>query len=283
MHRRHLLTALITSPCLWTGLTASAAAPSTWPEAAPVPGGVVLVPVGRVAAARPTVLYRGRPVLVQSQGSDWMAVAGIALSVNPMQMQTLNVTDADGRQSRVDFKLQRKSYAEQRLKVAPGQVELSAQDQARAQRERVHLGAVLGHFAAEREPVSLRMLPPVDGRRSSSFGLRRVFNGQARSPHSGMDLAAPTGTPVLCAAAGEVVDTGDYFFSGQCVIVDHGQGFISLYCHLSAIDTEQGKWLAAGAPLGKVGATGRVTGPHLHFSVYLNADAIDPALFLPPA
>jgi murein DD-endopeptidase MepM/ murein hydrolase activator NlpD len=283
MRRRHAIPLLITLPGLLTAMTARAATPAAWPVAAPVPGGVVLVTVGSASAARPKVLYRGRPVLVQAQGTDWVAVVGIALAANPAQMQTLNVTAADGRPTRVDFKLQRKAYAEQRLKVAPGHVELSAADQARAQRERVHLGAVLGHFAAEREPASLRMLPPVEGRRSSSFGLRRVFNGQARSPHSGMDLAAPTGTPVLSAAAGEVVDTGDYFFSGNCVIVDHGQGFISLYCHLSAIDTEPGKWVAGGVPLGKVGATGRVTGPHLHFSVYLNADAVDPALFLPAA
>ncbi len=231
-------------------------------------------------------MYSGRQVLVRAQDSTWMAVVGIALSADPAKPQSLTVTDASGnepRERRVVFALQRKRYAEQRLQVAPKHVELSAADLARAQRERVHLSQVLGRFDATREPQSMRLQAPVEGPRSSSFGLRRVFNGQPRSPHSGMDLAAASGTPVLCAAAGQVVDTGDYFFSGQCVIIDHGQGFITLYCHLSAIDSTPGQVLDAGTALGNVGATGRATGPHLHFSVFLNAQAVDPALFLPPA
>ena len=222
-------------------------------------------------------------MLVRAHGLAWMAVVGIGLAADPAQPQALTVTDADGRERRVLFTLQRKRYAEQRLAVAPKHVELSPANLARAQRERVHLGRVLSHFDTTREPAILLLQAPLDGPRSSSFGLRRVFNGQPRNPHNGMDLAAPTGTPVRCAAAGQVADTGDYFFSGQCVIVDHGQGFLTLYCHLSTIDCAPGQAVAAGALLGKVGATGRVTGPHLHFSVHLNGQAVDPALFLPPA
>jgi murein DD-endopeptidase MepM/ murein hydrolase activator NlpD len=173
-------------------------------------------------------------------------------------------------------------YAEQHLKVPKGQVDLSKEDLERYQRERAHLDAVLRAFSAS-PPAALEMTQPVPGRRSGSFGLRRYFNGQARSPHNGMDIAAPTGTPIVAALRGTVLDAGDYFFPGRTVILDHGQGLLTLYAHLSAIEVRTGDALAAGAPLGKVGATGRVTGPHLHFTVYLNGVAVDPALFLPDA
>jgi len=251
------------------------------PQAAAVPGGVALVDLGP-AAVRPAARYNGRPVMVLARdGGGWLAVVGIALAADPRKRQALAVQEG-GRSREVSFTLESKQYAEQRLSVAPRHVELSPADLARHERERVHLGALLRHHSPQ-APATLRLVTPTAGPRSSSFGLRRVFNGQARNPHSGMDIAAPTGTPVVCAAAGEVIDSGDYFFNGQTVIVDHGQGLLTLYCHLSSIDCASGARLDAGAPLGRVGATGRVTGAHLHFSVYLNATPVDPALFLPPA
>jgi murein DD-endopeptidase MepM/ murein hydrolase activator NlpD len=279
--RRHALLAALAPT--WAHARSPVPQALQLPDAA-VPGGVARVPLG-VSATRPRATYRGKPVMVlrETPGEDgWVALVGVALDSDPAQRQSLAVArDGEVAPSDVAFALEPKAYAEQRLTVAPRHVELSQKDLARHERERAHLGGVLRSFSA-RDPETLRLVVPVPGRRSSSFGLRRVFNNQSRNPHNGMDIAAPTGTTVLCAAAGDVIDHGDYFFNGNTVIVDHGQGLLTLYCHLSAIDVARGARLDAGTPLGKVGATGRATGPHLHFSVYLNATAVDPALFLPP-
>ena len=212
----------------------------------------------------------------------WFAIVGIGLATDPKKPQTLTVHTSDGALREIAFALQPKRYREQRLTVAPRHVELSPQDLARYERERLHLDDVTSLFTELREPATLLLASPADGPHSSSFGLRRVFNGEKRNPHSGMDIAAPAGTPVRAAAAGEVADTGDYFFNGNTVILDHGQGFLTLYCHLSAIETRVGAIVDSGAQIGRVGATGRVTGAHLHFSVYVNATPVDPALFLTP-
>jgi murein DD-endopeptidase MepM/ murein hydrolase activator NlpD len=173
-----------------------------------------------------------------------------------------------------------KRYASQSLKVAPRQVNLSAEDLARVNRERIIIDAALNRWSNE-QPESLRLPQPVPGVRSSSFGMRRIFNGESRNPHSGMDIAAPTGTPVLTPIAGTVIDTGEFFFNGNTVFVDHGRGLISMYCHLSAINVEPGQHVAAGARLGLVGMTGRATGPHLHWGLSLNRAGVDPELFVP--
>jgi murein DD-endopeptidase MepM/ murein hydrolase activator NlpD len=149
----------------------------------------------------------------------------------------------------------------------------------RYKRERAHLAAVMATFT-ESPPRLMHMRVPVPGRRSSSFGLRRVFNGQSRNPHSGMDIAAGTGTPVVAPLAGRVIDTGDYFFNGGTVWLDHGGGLLTMVCHLSSIEVKVGDMLEPGERFCAVGATGRATGPHLHWSVMLNRAMVDPALFI---
>lgn len=253
---------------------------SELPRARATPGGIARVDLGASAQA-PQVTFNGVPVWVVQDGGRWTAMVGIGLSAAPGTL-SLMVKRLGSSETVVNFQVKPFRYAEQRLKVAPGHVDLSAEDTARYERERVHLAQVMAIFT-EVQPEALGFLQPNSGRRSSSFGLRRVFNGQARNPHSGMDIAAAQGAPVLAAASGVVIDTGDYFFNGNTVWLDHGSGLLTMYCHLSEIEVKAGERVSAGALIGKVGATGRATGPHLHWSVSLNRVMVDPALFLEAA
>jgi murein DD-endopeptidase MepM/ murein hydrolase activator NlpD len=208
-------------------------------------------------------------------------VVGVALATAPGRY-ALQLRAADGAARTVPVKIAPKKYSEQRLTVAPGQVDLSPADAARVEVEQQRQRESFDSFS-DTPPATFALQQPVPGPMSSSFGRRRVFNGQARNPHSGLDIAAPTGTPIVAPAAGVVLDTGEFFFNGNTVIIDHGRGFITLYCHLSAYAVKKGDVVKTGQTIGAVGATGRVTGPHLHFGVLLNGASVDPALFLPVA
>jgi murein DD-endopeptidase MepM/ murein hydrolase activator NlpD len=265
-------------------LAAAPAAPSSsgvWPRALAVPGGVARLSLGP-AALRPLAHQAHAegelPLLVVGDMIAWTALVGIPLSAAPGEA-SIAVQAPDGGQRQVAYTVAPKRYSEQQLKVSPRTVDLSPEDLARYERERAHQAVVMATFS-QPLPQALRMQVPTPGRRSSSFGLRRVFNGQARSPHSGMDIAAGTGTPVLAPLPGRVIDIGDYFFNGNTVWLDHGGGLLSMVCHLSVIDVQPGDVLKTGERVGAVGATGRVTGPHLHWGVMLNRAMVDPALFL---
>ncbi len=271
------------TPALATPATATQP-PATQPPATPTqrraPGGIALLPLGP-AAKRPQVLaVNGARVLVIGDAAQWTAVVGIPLAAQPGPAQVTVQRPGQVAQP-LSYQIKAHTYAEQRLQVAPGQVQLSPENLARHERERVRQAEVIATFS-EPMPERVFMRAPVAGRQSSSFGLRRFFNGQPRSPHSGMDIAAGTGTPVLAPAAARVIDTGDYFFNGNTVWLDHGGGWLSMLCHLSEIDVKPGDSLHAGDRLGAVGATGRVTGPHLHWSVSLNRAMVDPVLLLIP-
>jgi murein DD-endopeptidase MepM/ murein hydrolase activator NlpD len=205
-------------------------------------------------------------------------VVGISLDTEPGE-RAIDVEQPGLEPRKIPFKVLPKQYRTQQLKVPPGQVNLSDENEERVKRETRNVTAALAAFSPE-PPATLRLSAPVPGPRSSSFGLRRVFNGESRRPHGGMDIAAPTGTPIKSPLAGKVVDVGNYFFNGNNVIIDHGQGLVTMYCHLSKIHVAMGQELKPGEVIGNVGATGRVTGPHLHWGVALNRTFVDPALFM---
>ncbi len=244
------------------------------PREDPVPGGIVLlsVPSGevRVESAR-------HRVLVARDGERWYAVVGIPLSAAPGTAH-VTVGTAPDLVTR-DFTIGPKQYVTQSLTVNPRQVNPPPGDLERIQRERQEIDAALAYWS-DPPPQRLRFPAPVPGVRSSSFGSRRVYNGEARNPHTGMDIAAPRGTPVLAPLDGTVVATGNYFFNGNTVILDHGRGLMSMYCHLSAIAVRLGQRVNGGQSLGLVGMTGRATGPHLHWGISLNQVWVDPELFV---
>lgn len=242
-----------------------------------VPGGVKILRLDAAGTSPPYVDTDGHRALVVQDGSTWVAVIGIPLSA-PLGIRQV-IVRGDGRHE-VEFSVGNKQYASQSLKVAPRQVNLSAADLARVNEEKIRIDHALSRWT-EPAPESLLLPPPVPGLHSSSFGSRRIFNGEARNPHSGMDIAAPSGTPVLAPIAGTVADTGEYFFNGNTVFLDHGHGMISMYCHLNSVEVKPGQRLAAGARIGTVGMTGRATGPHLHWGLSLNRAWVDPELFLP--
>jgi murein DD-endopeptidase MepM/ murein hydrolase activator NlpD len=243
-----------------------------------VPGGVALVRIDGPADDPPRVTLASAPVMVLRQDDHWLGIVGIPLST-PAGKLKVAVARHEATPSSVDLAIKPKQYIVQRLRVSPGMVDLTPSDLQRVNRERPVLQAAFATFS-EAPPPSLRLKQPVPGARSSSYGSRRVFNGQPRSPHTGMDIAAPQGAPVIASARGKVVLAGNYFFGGNTILLDHGQGLVTMYGHLSAIDVAIGDVVESGAVIGRVGATGRATGPHLHWGVTLNQAMVDPALFL---
>lgn len=252
---------------------------SVWaaPAHSPWPGGIGVV---RIAGdAEPTVFANSKRALVYRDAEGWIAVIGIPLEHDPAVPLTARVARPAAPEEEITIDLDAANYRVQRLNVDRKYVEPDQESLNRIFAERKVIDAALNNWRVQ-ELHGVELKPPVPGARSSSFGSRRIFNDQPRSPHKGMDITAVTGTPIQAPLDAVVSATGDYYFNGNTVILDHGQGYVSLYCHLSKIDVEKGQRVTAGDLLGEVGATGRVTGAHLHFATYLNGTAVDPAILL---
>ena len=226
-----------------------------------------------------TVLWSGHDVPFVRSGDRWLTIVGVDLDSRPGD-HAVDVTFAyeDGHTRVVSepVMVNAGQYPTTELQVEERYVELSPGDQARADREAAETSAIYDTFTPQRywsEPFEVPVRGAKDGR---NFGHRRVFNGQPRAPHSGADLRAGTGTPIYAANRGRVVLAKDLFFSGNAVYIDHGYGLFTTYLHLSEIDVKVGDVVERGQQLGLAGATGRVTGPHLHWGVRLLDARVDP-------
>ncbi len=244
----------------------------------PVPGGIAIVNLGiATEQAEPTVTLGVRPVAVLAKNKQWFAVVGIALGTKAGKHQL--TAHAGDTKLIIDFDVYDKEYEEQRIVIKDKRkVNPAPLDMERINKENKRIKEVKAY--RYKELLSDKFQMPLEGILTSPFGLRRFFNDQPRRPHGGIDIAGDTGTPVYAPATGLVVETGDYFFNGNCIFLEHGLGLQSFYAHLSKIHVKPGDKVNAGDLIGEVGATGRVTGPHLHWSVGLNGTWVDPNLLL---
>ena len=250
------------------------------PEESSVPGGIALVQLGAVTpnSAKPRAWLGEQPVWVSADHGQWVAVVGLALDLAP-GAHNLRVDDGE-LQRQVEFDVRPKNYPAQHIRLKDSsKVTLSPADEARAVAEIAEIESLKRHWREE-EADDLQFIQPAAGRLASRFGLRRFFNGEARAPHSGLDVAIGRGTPVKATARGTVLAVDDYFFNGKTVFVDHGNGLISMVCHLDRIDVQAGDPVSQGQRVGLSGMTGRASGPHLHWSMVLNGVMVDPALFI---
>ncbi len=250
------------------------------PKEERVPGGIALIelPKKYSAMADPKVSFQGQPVaLIKDEQSSWIAIVGVPLT-SPVGVAELVIEDKYP--LKLPFEIKDKQYPEEHLTFKDKKhVTPDPETLKRIKKESAHLKKIFANWSSASENFTPTLYQPVDGRFSHNFGKRRIINGQPRSPHKGIDIAAPIGTPVLAAQAGIVTDIGEYFYTGNTVVVDHGQGMQSIYCHLDSIKVQAQQILSAKEQIGTVGKTGRATGPHLHFGVNLNNTRVSPDLF----
>jgi len=251
---------------------------------APSQGDPVLVRVtSRVPADSASIQWHGReyPMRMEAEGI-YLAVFGVDLLASPGS-GTLSVTARKGERivARADLpvEIRERAFPVQELTLPPRMTEFDRETLARIDREAKRLA---DRFARVSSPIlwSLPFLPPVSEFRPGPFGSRRVINGEPRSPHAGIDLVLPEGTPVVAIADGVVAFAGEQFFGGHSVVLDHGGGLFSVYYHLREAAVTGGRRVARGERIGSVGMSGRATGPHLHFSVRAAGGRVDPTLLI---
>ena len=241
-----------------------------------VPGGIVIISIQ--TDDKPEAFFYKRKVMIIGSSNNWKAIIGIPLKIEigEHKLKVIN----NGAESNYFFEILDKKYEAQYLTIKnKRKVNPNKEDMERITKE-IKLKKNVKNSWREINSIPLKFQKPTVGPYSSAFGLRRFFNNQPRNPHGGIDIAAAEGTPVTAPAAGIVINTGNYFFNGKTVFLDHGQGLITMYCHLNEINVAEGAHVNTNDLIGTVGSTGRSTGAHLHWSVYLNNTTVEPLLFL---
>ena len=178
----------------------------------------------------------------------------------------------------VKFSINEKKYATQRINVAKKYTEPSEEIINRVLKEKKELMAARSKWIDMK--VDLDFVLPVEGITTGVYGTRRFYNGKEGNYHNGLDIAAPIGTEIVAPSSGRVLLTGDYFYNGKFIYIDHGQNLKSIFIHLNKINVNVGDILKKGQIIGEVGSTGKSTGPHLHWSVTLNSVYVDPEIFI---
>ncbi len=244
------------------------------------PGGVALIELG-IYDERPKAFLGDRPLrLERLPDGQYAALVGIDLSASSREAQAVRVIERSGTQSLIAFSVHERDYPSQYITIdAESYVHPSQEQLDRIAKERKRMEAAYARFSPEAiAPLAFKQ--PVGGRISGAFGLHRYFNGEPRNRHNGLDIAAPRHTPIGAPQKAEVIKTDDLFFCGKMVLLDHGQGLLTLYCHLESIAVRAGDRVDQGEVIGTVGSSGRATGPHLHWGVRLNGVWVDPTLLV---
>lgn len=277
----NLASLLLAASTLFALSTHSTLAAIDPPRENPVPGGIAVVPISKVhTIVSPHITYNNRRVMVLDGRFIWYAVVGIPLAAKPGQHE-LRIDQADGKTRKKTFIVEPKDYETQHITLKDKRkVNPLKRDLTRINKEKKLISNAFRNWRNDL-PSEMLFTLPVEGRLSSPFGLRRFFNKQPRKPHSGIDIAAPKGTPIKAPAGGKILKTGNYFFNGNTVFIDHGQGLVTMYCHMDKIDVKAGQQIKQGEAFGTIGMTGRATGPHVHWSISLNDTRVDPDLFFP--
>ncbi|MFQ5441551.1 MAG: M23 family metallopeptidase [Thermodesulfobacteriota bacterium] len=242
-------------------------------------GGVEVFRLGGAAEGISASFTGGEAFVLEAESGSWGVVAA-DLETEPGSYEL--ILKRGGTKITATVDVVEGDYGMQRLKLPPDMVEFSGETLERIKREKALLSALWSPSSEKQGEGPLWSGPfimPVEGRVTGNFGKKRILNGSPRRPHGGVDIAAPRGTPVKASNSGTVAFTGDFFFYGRFVVIDHGLGVFTLYAHLSAIDVEPGEAVDKGEVIGHVGATGRATGPHLHFTVKVGGAKVSPAGF----